>query len=228
MKTLPEKPTELHTISKVAELGYRALNKLPFLPSSHRYNITVCHAKRFIWFRVAKAGISTIHHLLSKGNVILDAKKPHDIFYPVGAYQDYFKFAFVRNPWDRLVSCWRNKVVDNNHFDFSEAELTVMREFSNFVDFVSGLNTENCDPHLRLQCRLIDLNQIDYLGRLESIDRDLFEIFRILDIPLMDIQRKNVSSGKNPYWYYYDNELVEKVYQIYRRDIQIFGYNYQR
>jgi hypothetical protein len=228
MKTLPEKPAELDRSSKVVQVGYKALNKLPFLPSSRRYNLAVCHEKRFLWFRVAKAGVSTIYHLLSKGNVILDAEHPYDIYYPVKAYQDYFKFAFVRNPWDRLVSCWRNKVVDNNHFEFSGTELTEMREFCNFVDFVSGLNTDNCDPHLRLQCRLIDLNQIDYLGRLESLDRDLFEIFRILGIPLMDIQRKNVSSGENPYWYYYDDELVEKVYQIYRRDIQIFGYNYQR
>jgi hypothetical protein len=120
-----------------------------------------------------------------------------------------------------------HKVVDSNHFGFSAPQLTQMREFSNFVDFVSGLNTENCDPHLRLQYRLFDLNQIDFLGRLESIDRDLFEVFGILGIPLMDIERKNVSFDRNPYWDYYDNELVEKVYEIYCRDIQIFGYNYQ-
>ena len=59
------------------------------------------------------------------------------------------------------------------------------------------------------------------------MDKDLFEVFRILDIPLMDIERRNVSSDRNPYWYYYDNELVEKVYKIYCRDIQIFGYDYQ-
>jgi hypothetical protein len=228
MKTLPGKPIELRRTSKAAQVGYGALSKLPFLPSSRRYNITVCHEKRFVWFRVAKAGTRTIYDLLTKSNVSLDAKHPYDIFYPVRAYQNYFKFAFVRNPWDRLVSCWRNKVVDNNHFDFSTAELTKMREFSNFVDFVSGLNTESCDPHLRLQCRLIDLNQIDYLGRLESIDKDLIEVFGILDIPLMDIERRNVSSDRNPYWYYYDNKLVEKVYQIYCRDIQIFGYDCQR
>jgi hypothetical protein len=228
MRTLSEKPIELHRTSKMVQVGYRALSKLPFLPSSRRYNITVCHEKRFVWFRVAKVGTRTIYDLLSKANVNLDAEHPYDIFYPVRAYQDYFKFAFVRNPWDRLVSCWLNKVVDSNHFGFSGPQLTKMSEFSNFVDFVSGLNSENCDPHLRLQCRLIDLNQIDFLGRLESIDKDLFEVFRILSIPLMDIERRNVSSDRNPYWYYYDNELIEKVYQIYCRDIQIFGYSYQR
>jgi hypothetical protein len=227
MKTLPEQPIELHRRSRVAQVGYRALNKLPFLPSSRRYNLTVCHERRFVWFRVAKVGSRTIYNALSKGNFNLDAEHPHDIFYPVRAYQGYFKFAFVRNPWDRLVSCWHSKVVGGNYFNFSREQLSKMREFSNFVDFVSDLNTENCDSHLRLQCRLIDLNQIDYLGRIESIDQDLFAIFRIVGIPWMDLERKNVSYGRNPYWYYYDNDLVEKVYRIYRRDIQIFGYNYQ-
>jgi len=56
MKTLSEKPTELHTISKVAELGYRALNKLPFLPCSRRYNITVCMSYKAIYLVQSSQG----------------------------------------------------------------------------------------------------------------------------------------------------------------------------
>lgn len=226
MRTIPDNPKRLDRTSKATELVYGALHKMPFLPSSRRYNITVCHEKRFIWFRVAKVGTRTIYYHLRESNVHLDAQHPYNIHYPIKLYGDYFKFAFVRNPWDRLVSCWHDKVGNSNYFKFSEAELTDMRTFVNFVNFVSGLDIENCDPHLRLQCRLIDLNHIDYLGRLESLRSDLSKIFHILGIPLENIEAKNVSSDRVHYHTYYDKVLIEKVYQIYRRDIQIFGYDY--
>ncbi len=226
MRTISGYPNILDRYSKKSQLVYRMLHKIPFLPSSRRYNITVCHEKKFIWFRVAKVGTRTIYHHLLESNIHLDAEHPYRLYYPTNFYSDYFKFAFVRNPWDRLVSCWHNKVVDSNYFKFPDAKLTEMRTFANFVNFLSGLDIENCDPHLRLQCRLIDLNHIDYIGRLESLVSDLSKIFHILGIPLMSIESKNVSSKKNHYHEYFDPALVEKVYQIYRRDIQIFDFDY--
>jgi len=226
MRTIPGYPNQLDNTSKKTQRVYRVLHKIPFLPSSRRYNITVCHERRFIWFRVAKVGTRTIYHHLLESNIHLDAEHPYRIYYPVKLYNDYFKFAFVRNPWDRLVSCWHNKVIDSNYFKFQDPKLADMRTFANFVNFISGLDIENCDPHLRLQCRLIDLNHIDYLGRLESLGSDLSKIFHILDIPIGNIESKNVSIEKIHYHEYFDHGLVEKVYQIYRRDIQIFGYDY--
>ena len=226
MRTIPGYPNKLDGKSKKIQIAYSVLHKLPFLPSSRRYNITVSHERKFIWYRVAKVGTRTIYHHLLKSNIHLDAEHPYRLYYPTNFYSDYFKFAFVRNPWDRLVSCWHNKVIDSNYFRFSDAKRTDMRIFTNFVNFISGLDIENCDPHLRLQCRLIDLNHIDYLGRLESLDSDLSKIFHILGIPLENIESKNVSSEKIHYHEYFDSALVGKVYQIYRRDIQIFGFDY--
>jgi hypothetical protein len=146
------------------------------------------------------------------------------LHYPVNSFDGYFKFAFVRNPWDRLVSCWRDKVIDRNYFDFDDSEHEKMKAFENFVDYVSDLTIDDCDRHLRSQSVLIDLNMIDYLGRMETFGEDANDIFRRLGLPEKDILQKNRSSSEQDYQEYYNKYLIEKVAQIYQRDIQIFGY----
>jgi hypothetical protein len=212
--------------STLAQYFYAQLRRLFFLPSSHPYNLTVCHEKAFLWFRVAKVGTRTIFKHFEQNGLKLDAEHPMSVYYPVTAYDDYFKFAFVRNPWDRIVSCWHNKVLGMNYFRFSEAELTEMQHFSSFVAWVGRLNIETCDPHLRLQCRLIDLNHIDFIGRLEHFSTDLATIFRRLGIPYVEKIRKNVSTQRGQYQEYYTDELIDIVTKIYSKDIQIFNYDF--
>jgi hypothetical protein len=147
-------------------------------------------------------------------------------YYPVNKYKNYFKFAFIRNPWDRFVSAWHQKVVENNLFNFSEDMLPKMRVFENFVDFViENTNVEICDPHLRLQSRLIDLNNIDYLGRFEKFNENLEEVMKVLDINA-DIEKKNASVGRKSYREYYTNSTRDKIAKIYRKDISLFNYDY--
>jgi len=205
-------------------VSYHLIRKLSFLPSFERYNITICHEKKFIWFRVAKVGTRTIFNLLKSSKVYLDAEHPFKCYYPKSRYDDYFKFAFVRNPYDRLVSCWKNKVVDSNHFRFSEQQLIWMQDFGNFVEFLQTQNVEKTDPHIRLQSKLIDLNSIDYIGRYENFEKDLSPVLKNLDIDFDQIPRMNLSNNKRPYKSYYTENLKAKVAQIYRKDLNLFSY----
>ncbi|MCH5375184.1 MAG: sulfotransferase family protein [Planctomycetes bacterium] len=224
MRTRASKPDRLDAFSKVSQLLYRGASLLPFAPSIGRYNITVCRERKFIWFRVAKAGTRTILGHLRRSGVRLDAEHASYVHYPVNLYAAYFKFAFVRNPWDRLVSCWHNKVVDSDYFNFGEPQRREMQHFPNFVDFVSGLNIEACDRHLRLQCRLIDLSNLDFLGRLEAFDADFAEICRALGLSAANVAQENASAGRRPYQQSYDDRLRDKVFHIYEKDIRIFRY----
>jgi hypothetical protein len=204
---------------------YRTLRKIPFMPSEERYNVTISHERKFIWFRVAKVGTRTILNHLKECEVHLDVHHGSWLHYPVNSFDGYFKFAFVRNPWERLASCWRNKVIDRNYFHFDDSEHEKMKTFENFVGYVSDLDIDGCDRHLRSQSVLIDLNAIDYLGRMETFGEDANCIFRRLGLPEKDILRKNKSSSEQNYQEYYTERLIEKVAQIYQRDIQIFGYS---
>lgn len=224
MKTVPENPALLALKSRVFQKYYRGVNRIPYMPSQYNYNITVCKNHKFLWYRVAKVCTRTILHHFKEKDVCLDAEHPSFIHYSPRNFDGYFKFAFVRNPWDRLVSCWFNKVIRMNYFHFNKPKLEKMKCFSNFVHFVSKLDIENCDRHLCLQSRLIDLNNIDFLGRFENFKEDFLYVCQRLDIPAGPVKERNVSAGKKKYSEYYDDVLIEKVSQIYQKDIQLFGY----
>ena len=148
IKTIQNKGTyssKLTFLSRLYQRSSRAIYRnIPIIPSEKRYNITLSHEIFFIWFRVAKVGTSTILDPLARSNIKIDAEYPSNCHYPPTLYKVYFKFAMVRNPWDRLVSCWKDKVLKNNFYNFSEDERLRMKEFKNFVEYVSKINVKNC------------------------------------------------------------------------------------
>jgi len=227
VKTLPNDQNLLDKKSLSMQILYRGVSKIPIIPSIRRYNLTISHEQKFVWYRVAKVGTRTILNHLRQSGVCLDVEHASRLHYPVNSFKDYFKFAFVRNPWDRLVSCWRDKVINNNLFNFDSTNLEQMKKFENFVDFASSLDIDRCNRHLRSQSSLIDLNRVDYLGRLETFEDDANHIFDEIGIASQKIVRKNVTCRKKTYQEHYSDQLAEKVAEIYQKDIQIFGYQFE-
>ena len=202
------------------------LDSFPYAPSEQKYNITLCHEKKFIWFRVAKVGTRTVFDVLRKANIELDAEHPMFCHYPVRKYSNYFKFAFVRNPWDRLVSAWHNKVVDSNYFQFSDRELSQMQQFDSFIDYLQDQDVQTCDQHLRLQTRLIDLNNIDFIGRFEHFEKDVEAVLQALDLGPVIIGRNNSSLNRKDYRECYSEKMMQKAGDIYFKDINLFSYQF--
>lgn len=108
-------------LSNAYQLLYRF--HIPIRPksSSSRCDFTICHEKKFMWFRVAKVGTRAILAHLKRNRVELAAGHANNVYCLPPHFRDCYKFAFVRNPWDRLVSCWLNKVVNSNCFNFSKS-----------------------------------------------------------------------------------------------------------
>ena len=147
-------------------------------------------------------------------------------------FQEYFKFAVVRNPWDRLVSAFyflKNGGI--TPFDKKWAQDNI-QEFNTFDEFVIGwLNKEkiNSETHFKPQTYWIcDENKkimVDFIARLETIDQDFLFIANKIGSKNKTIKKLNASSRLD-YRKYYSDRTKNIIRNIYKDDIELFGYSY--
>lgn len=193
------------------------------------YNLTISHGHRFVWFRVAKVATRTLLGYFEEQKVVLDVEHAYRMRYPTALLADYFKFAFVRHPLPRFVSTWQDKVVNNNYFDFDAGTLAEMRDNPlPFAAWVSGLDLADlahADAHLVLQSSVVDLSQVDFLGRLETFDADFREVCSQVGLPAVAATPRNQTAAQRSPALLDSTELQDAVAQMYRRDYQILGYD---
>ena len=176
-----------------------------------------------MWFRVAKVGTRTILNQLEANGV--DIRESYDRRYSHGSYRDHLAFAVVRSPWDRRVSCWRDKVIQHNKYGFDPQTRRAMSSFGTFVEWVAEQDLDRCDVHLRRQVRLIDLNRLDMVGRHERFDDDVRRIFRELGLRFTSTHLNRSSAGED-FRSVYDDHTAEAVGHLYSLDCQLLGYSF--
>lgn len=141
--------------------------------------------------------------------------------------RDYLKFAFVRNPLDRLVSeyTWRQYAYNRGTSDIYVSK----KAPADFKDFV--LHLENYlspqDAHVWPQYKFIyDDNrksQVDYVGRFEELNKGLQEIAQLIGSSFGGVPRLQ-SSHHDAYQLYYTPELEDCVRGRYKMDFTLFNY----
>ena len=140
-------------------------------------------------------------------------------------WDKYFKFCFVRNPWDRAVSSYFYKLrTDFKDKNFSRHCSRMRKEIKNFNEFVNSkfLFHENQTDFF-----LTNNNEslVDFVGRFENIDSDFNFICKTIGIPNWKLPKINQTNHKF-YKSYYDNELIEVVRHKFRKDIDLLDYDF--
>ena len=147
-------------------------------------------------------------------------------------FQKYFKFAIVRNPWDRLVSAFFYLKKGGMHNGDKQWAKENIEEYNTFEDFVLGwVNEKNIysGVHFKPQSYWIcDENKkimVDFIARLETIDQDFLFISNKIGSQNKIIKKLNKSSRLN-YRKYYDEKTRNIVKNAYKDDIELFGYEF--
>ena len=141
----------------------------------------------------------------------------------------YFKFCFVRNPYDRLYSSYKflQKGGMNKH-DEKAFEMH-LKKHTDFEDFVlNGLTKELMNeiihfiPQTNFICNDKGLVLVDFIGKFENIKKDIVTLEEKLNLEII-LPHLN-SNKKDNYINVYTYKMMKKVKEFYKNDFEILGY----
>lgn len=177
------------------------------------------YAHKAIWFRVPKVASRTINEALQAGSNPKDYIYASSMGYSPALCKGYFRFAFVRHPEERLLSAWRDKVLRRNHFHFEEATHEKYKEIEHFVDWLATQDIDRCDVHIRSQHSQIDLQHLDFLGRMEKFNEDFDFLVKKLGLSVEKAGHLNKTPKAKVEL---SPEVRQKIRIIYQKDFELF------
>ncbi len=212
-----------------------------------------------LFYPVPKNASSTLYLLLMYAEGLVEREVLQDRNYKVYAHlrklgypyymsryhvrwrekRKFFKFSFVRNPWDRLLSCYMEKIInpDPNTGFLRQLEATYpgynfqAMDFSDFVRFAHRLPGRRMEPHFMPQHWFFRPSAMDLVGRVENFSEDLQQLLahlspaareKIADLEIPQLKK----SGHRHYTQYYNEETRRLVEKKYARDIRLFDYRF--
>lgn len=138
---------------------------------------------------------------------------------PSGIFDSYFKFAFVRNPWDWLVSLYHYLLSTPSHRH--HRRVSEMENFEEYLQF-------EMDRGKRFQKDFVADKEgrllTDYIGRYESLHEDFETVCRHLNIDA-SLPHLNKSTHRD-YRDYYTDQIKDTVTKYWKEDIELLGYDF--
>lgn len=141
-------------------------------------------------------------------------------------YRNYFKFAFVRNPWDKAVSEYHWYLRYSPPIKFRDWA----KSLGNRLKISTNRHILEIGHNIPQYKYIYDNNTllVDFVGRFENLQCDFDEVCNRLgieDSTLPNIEA-TAAEGRKPYKEYYDIETIGIIASVYKKDIELFNYEF--
>lgn len=228
-----------------------------------RYSSFVNLAQRYMYFEVPKAACTSMKQLLRRleaappirlfsaglresrrdmfvharenvplpSLIELDDREQREVL----EAPDFLRMTVVRNPYTRLMSAWRNKVMLCEP-GYERVYLAVrgrlpetgrkqLVSFAEFVEYLAGEDLTAGDSHWRQQTAhaFMAALQFNLTGKTERMQDLLGRFARHLgmaETPRLAESNTSIAAAFSPY----DEALATKVYALYQPDFELLGY----
>lgn len=208
----------------------------------------ISHSNRFIFIHLYKVAGTSItkalapfcnfkpsitHQPLSalKGRVLSnmfysDSLLPHASAFEIKnamgekQFNQYFKFTFVRNPWDWQVSLYEYAKQTSHHHEHD-----LISGFKSFSDYIKW----RVDGNFRLQSDFILSDKgdmiVNYIGKMEDISHHFEQICVKLELGKLILPHSN-STKRKDYKAYYNSKDAQIIADVFEKDISRFEYSF--
>jgi Sulfotransferase family len=162
----------------------------------------------------------------------------YKIIFSKKEFDSYFKFTFARNPWDRIFSAYnflKKGGVNQANKRWAAANLASCENFDDFIRkhlTPPGIYKQiHFKPQYEFLCfpyyhRL----SVDFLGFYENLQSDFEYIKNKLSLDAsLTLSHENVTATDDQqldYRDFYTDETRDIVGKVYKRDIELLGYNF--
>lgn len=204
---------------------------------------------RFICITIPLSASRSLSHLFKKyfsNDIYITKKSLSRILREKPEYESYFKFTIIRDPWSKTVSYYNKKILNANNYKkiYILSKYKKMSPKFTFNQLVKWLCTDNgsdyeadkhwISPHKLLIDDYGKIN-INYIGKIESINKDLKIVFEKLDLNFdeswLQIYKSSKTMQKKPihmnYKDYYSEETTKLIAMRYKEYIEWSGYCFE-
>ena len=189
----------------------------------------ISHSSKIIFIHIQRTGGSSIINLLKQhlGEeieiVAQHGNARSEENHLLKSHNTYFTFAFVRSPWERILS-WYLLINKESQENIEKEKIKFERFLASDSAFKSG------DPHFHY-------NQLDYITdkeghlytdkiyRFENYKSEIESLQKTLNLPVVDAQKMN-STWDKEYRDYYTKNSQELIANKCKKDIEYFNYSF--
>lgn len=215
----------------------------------------ISHTHKFIFFHVAKAAGMSVRDALKpyarepekfriRRPPRISGGKPNPLYeiwrysvlhakardarkeLPEEVYDNFYKFAFVRNPWDWQVSMYHFILRDPTHVRYPI--VSAMGAFEEYLEWVLASKRPYPRGASKFQKDMLTDDQgnliTDFVGRFETLTQDFANACQVIGISA-SLPKLNTSVHKD-YRSYYNEKTRKMVEEHFEADIELFGYTF--